>query len=139
MKEILVDANVLISLLTDRDPEQQEKAAALFQAAIEKEHVLALHVISISETVYVLRNLYKFDATEISLALSRLLALPGVVSVGEVVWSVFFELWPQTVPTFGDAILAATASQERYDAVATFDRPLRKKLAKQGTVSYWSD
>jgi predicted nucleic acid-binding protein len=56
MREILVDANVLVSFLTDRNKDQQEKAAALLLAAREREHSLILHSISISEAIYVLRN-----------------------------------------------------------------------------------
>jgi rRNA-processing protein FCF1 len=36
-------------------------------------------------------------------------------------------------------MLAAVASAGHYDAVATFDDNLRKKLVKQGSVPYWSD
>ena len=66
MKEILVDTNVLVSFLTDRDKDQQERAAELFLAAREREHSLILHSISISEAIYVLRNLYKVDPQEIA-------------------------------------------------------------------------
>ncbi len=139
MKTVLVDANVLVSFLTDRDKDQQEKAAMLLSAAREREHSLIIHTVSVSETIYVLRNLYKADQQEIADSMRQLLGLPGVVSTGEVSWSLVFERWPDVISNFGDAILAATAAQEDYDAVATFDRPLRKKLAQQGSTSYWSD
>jgi predicted nucleic acid-binding protein len=138
MREVLVDANVLVSFLTDRNKDQQEKAAALLLAAREREHSLILHSISISEAIYVLRNLYKIDPQEIADSIHQLLALPGVTSVGEVSWSLVFERWPGVIPSLGDAVLAAVAEQARYDAVATFDNNLRKKLVKQGSASYWS-
>jgi rRNA-processing protein FCF1 len=62
VNRILVDANVLISFITDRNLQQQEQADDLFKAAAGG-----------------------------------------------------------------------------YEAVATFDRPLRKKLAKLGAQSYWAD
>ena len=34
MRQILLDTNVLISYLTNRDPEQQKKAEALFEQAV---------------------------------------------------------------------------------------------------------
>jgi predicted nucleic acid-binding protein len=139
MKEILVDTNVLVSFLTDRDKDQQERAAELFIAAREREHSLILHSISISEAIYVLRNLYKADPQEIADSIHQLLGLPGVTSVGEVSWTLVFERWPGVIPNLGDAILASVVAQARYDAVATFDHNLRKKLAKQGSASYWSD
>jgi predicted nucleic acid-binding protein len=139
MREILVDTNVLVSFFTDRNQEQQERAAALFRAAAEREVSLAIHAISMSEMVYVLRNLYKVEPTKIAHAIRLLLAMPGVVSVGEVVWSLVLERWPESIPSLGDAVLAATAVEGRYDAVATFDANLGKKIAKEGPASYWPD
>lgn len=42
MKRIVVDTNVLVSFLTDRDAEQQEMAAALFEAAAHGEVQIVL-------------------------------------------------------------------------------------------------
>jgi predicted nucleic acid-binding protein len=137
VKEILVDTNVLVSFFTDRNQDQQVRAAALFRAAANREVTLAVHAISISEMVYVLRNLYKVEPPKIAHAIRLLLAMPGVLSIGEVVWSLVLERWPETISSLGDAILAAAAIEGGYDAVATFDVPLGKKLAKQGSALYW--
>jgi predicted nucleic acid-binding protein len=137
VKEILVDTNVLVSFFTDRNPEQQERADALFRAAANRELTLAVHAISISEMVYVLRNLYKVEPPKIAHAIRLLLAMPGVVSVGDVVWSLVLEHWPDSIPSLGDAVLAATAVEGRYDAVATFDANLGKQIAKRGPRAYW--
>lgn len=138
MREILVDTNVLISFFTDRNQEQQEQAATLFRAAACRDLTLAVHAISLSEMVYVLRNLYKVDPPKIAHMIRLLLAMPGVVSIGEVVWSLVLERWPEPISSLGDAILAAAAVDGGYDAVATFDAPFGKKLAKQGSALYWS-
>ena len=98
---------------------------------------MAVHAISISEMVYVLRNLYKVEPPKIAHAIRLLLAMPGVGSIGEVVWGLVLERWPEPISSLGDAILAAAAVEGGFDAVATFNAPFGKKLAKQGSALYW--
>ncbi len=139
MTEILVDTNVLISFLTDRNPAQQERADLLFRGAAERKHSLVLHSISLIEMVYVMTRLYKADPHDVSRSIASLLEMPGVSTEGHFEWGAVLERWPAILPTLGDAIVAAVAAERRCDAVATFDQALRLKLARQGSTSYWPD
>ncbi|MBV8543830.1 MAG: PIN domain-containing protein [Acidobacteria bacterium] len=137
MKHVLVDANVLVSFLTDRNPAQRERAEALLRKAAAQEHNVVLHSMSIVEMIYVLTAVYREDPADVAQDLVELLAMPGVISEDNMSWSSVLERWPETIPALGDAILAAEASRGRYDAVATFDRDLAKKLVRQGSTVYW--
>ena len=136
MSRILVDTNVLISFLTDRDLTQQELAATLFSST-RGEDVLLLHQAVLTELVYVLTNVYALKTAVVAGVLRDLLAMPGVEPVDGLSWSRVLDLWPATVRDLGDAILLAAASTVRGDQLATFDRPLRRAAASQGIASRW--
>jgi predicted nucleic acid-binding protein len=137
MNRILVDANVLVSFLTDRNLQQREKASVLLRGAAEREHTLVLHSMSIVEMIYVLTQLYHEDPEIVAEDVTDLLAMPGVTSTDELSWSLVMERWPRPIAALGDAILAAVATHGDFDAVATFDRDLAKKLVRQGSALFW--
>ncbi|HVT16427.1 MAG TPA: PIN domain-containing protein [Thermoanaerobaculia bacterium] len=137
MKKIILDTNVVVSFLTDRNQEQQEQAGRLFAAAADGEVALVVPQAVITELVYVLRNFYGREAREVAATIDDLLALPGVTVVDEVAWPLVLDLWPEKIPEFADALLAAIARHGRYDAVATFDLKLRRALEREGLLSHW--
>ncbi len=57
MMRILLDTNVLVSFLTDRDAAQQEVAAGLFAQAAQNRARIILPQITATEMVFVLTNL----------------------------------------------------------------------------------
>ena len=138
MKRVVLDTNVLVSFLTDRDAEQQAKAAALFESAAQGEVQLILHQMVISEMVYVLGNLYKVETQEIAGMLEDLLSSAGVIPVDEVLWTRVLEIWPGRFGDFADAVLAVATLEARYDAVATFDRQFVGQLRREELTPYWT-
>lgn len=47
------------------------------------------------------------------------------------------EVWRDPLPSLADAALTAIAAANRYDAIATFDRKLAKRVQNLGVSSYW--
>ncbi len=139
MKDVVVDTNVLISFVTDRNAEQQARAAELFEAAAAGELRLILHQAVISELVYVLGNLYQQEAVDIAGLLQELLATPGIATADEVSWNQLWDFWPERFPDFADALLAGVAREKRYDAVATFDQRFIRRLRRGGWGVYWGE
>lgn len=137
MKRIVLDTNVLVSFLTDRDPRQQARAAELFTAASRAEVELVLHQIVATELVYVLRNLYRVEARRIAATIGELLALPGLLTSDDLPWAAVLDLWPATIPDFADAVLVAGTRAGRHDAIATFDLAFRRRLTRLGFISHW--
>jgi predicted nucleic acid-binding protein len=134
---VVVDTNVLISFLTDRDPEQQARATELLTRAADRELDVVLHQVVVMETVYVLRNLYGVSREDTASLVRELLAMPGVSAVDEMPWSVVLGLWPTPFAELADGALAAVAKVGRHDAVATFDEAFQRKLRRLGLASYW--
>lgn len=137
MRRVVVDTNVLVSFLTDRDAEQQALAAALFEASQQGEIELLIHQMVIGEMVYVLDNLYRIERREIAQLLIDLLALPRVRTVDRVPWSQVLASWPRQIPDFADAVLVAATLAEHHDTIATFDRRFIARLRGSGLISYW--
>jgi predicted nucleic acid-binding protein len=61
VKQVLVDANVVVSFLIDRNAIQRRKARELLRAAAAQELRLVLHSMSIAEMIYVLTEVYGED------------------------------------------------------------------------------
>jgi predicted nucleic acid-binding protein len=136
MKRIVIDTNVVISFLTDRDPRQQEIAARLFEDTAAAMHEIVLHQTVVTELVYVLQNLYNYDPALVADMIRDLMDMPGVIVVDEMPWTRLFDIWPGRINTYADAALAAVARSGGYEYVATFDRGFRKQLKKLGLAPY---
>jgi len=61
----------------------------------------------------------------------------SVVIDANVFVSPVMEVWPDPLPSLADAATAAVALTNRYDAVATFDRKLAKRVQDFGVAAYW--
>lgn len=137
MRRVLVDTNVIASFLTDRNPAQQARAAALFEGAEARRVEIVVTQVVAAELVYVLQNLYGVPRAEAAATLRDLFALPGVRAVDTLPWPRVFKLWPAVLPDFADAALAAVCESEAGAAIATFDAAFRRRLSRLGIPSYW--
>jgi len=137
VKRVVVDTNVIASFLTDRNPSQQARAAALFEGAQAGRIEIIVAQLVLAELVYVLKNLYGVSRDETAATLRDLLALPGVRTSNALPWPRVFDLWPGVLPDFADAALAAICEDGNFDSVATFDAGFRRRLARVGLASFW--
>lgn len=132
MKTIILDTNVLISFLTDRNLAQQAKAAEILaQAAAMKSEILC-HQEVISEFVYVMNSVYQVNKSEIRSILLDFVEMPGIQIVSGLDLVVVSKLWPAQVSEYGDAVIASLSKRTRNSAVATFDRKFIKELTTAG-------
>ena len=137
MRQVAVDANVFVSYLTGRHEKQYDAARALLQGAEDGNIVAILPQFVVFEVSYVLQSLYKQSGEAIASTIGALVGFPGVQIVDDCPWKTVLEIWPEPLPGLADASIVAVATTNRYDAVATFDRKLAKKLGGFGLASYF--
>lgn len=130
MKKIVIDTNALISFVTDRNPGQQEKVAALMEKAAGAEVALICPQNVVTEFVYVMEKVYSVAKPRIASIVRDFLALPGVEVADEIDFRRLFALWPEHIAEYGDAIVAAVCLSRKGSAVASFDKKLTALLRK---------
>ncbi len=132
MKKIIIDTNLLLSFLTDRNLPQQETAAMLFNdaAALKKEILCQQEVLS--EFVYVLGSVYKVSKKDIHDILTEFTELPGVEITSNLNFDIVLQLWPEHVSDYGDAVIAALCKKTKNSSIATFDQRFIKELKHIG-------
>ncbi len=136
MKRVVIDTNVVISFLTDRDRRQQEIAARLFEDAASARHEIVLHQAVVTEVVYVLQNLYRQAPAVVTATIRDLIDMPGIIVADEMPWMRLFEIWPGTIETYADAALAAVADSGGHEYIATFDSEFRRQFRQLGIRAY---
>ena len=136
-QQIVVDANVLVSFLVERNEKRRAQARALLESAADDEVVAVITQFAVFEVSYVLQSFYGVTATDAATLLRDLMALPGVVVIDDCPWKKVFEYWPERLPGMADAATVAVAVANRYDAIATFDQKMRRRMHSVGVQSYF--
>lgn len=136
MKKYIIDTNVLISFVTDRNLTQQEAVAPLFSAASRLKCTLVCHQFVLTEFVFVMDTVYHTPKETINAMVRDFIAMPGVVLLQETDFSVMLALWPATITDFGDALLAAAGKGCKGAAIVTFDEKFKSALKRLGLAVY---
>jgi predicted nucleic acid-binding protein len=137
VQRVVVDANVFLSFIVHRNDKQRDAAKALLAKAEDGELVAILPQFVVFEVVYVLQSAYSIRDEELATLTRDLLALPGVELTDGSPWRRVFDFWPRPLPSLADAAIVAVAVTNRYEAIATFDQKLVKRLQDFGVAAYW--
>jgi len=132
MKKIIIDTNCLISFVSDRNPDQQEKIASLFNKSRRLKSMVICHQHVVSEFVYVLTSIYSLKAENVQQMIADLISMPGVTYTSDVDMQVLLSLWPESIPDYGDAVLAAYCKKTKGTQIATFDKKFNNALIRVG-------
>lgn len=89
------------------------------------------------EVTYVLQSQYGLTGERLASVIRSVITFPGVQLIDDCPWKRVMEVWPNPLPSLADAAIVAVATTNRYDAVATFDQKLAKRLKDFGVAAYW--
>lgn len=132
MKKYLIDTNALISFVTDRNLAQQEIVAPLFEAASRLKCSLICHQFVLTEFVFVMDRVYGTPKETINAMLRDFIAMPGVELYQQTDFGLLLSLWPEKIPDFVDALLAASGKSLKGTTIVTFDEKFRSALKSLG-------
>ena len=125
MKELLLDANVLVRFLVQDEPRQSAAATALFEKAERHEVVLHLDGLTVAETVYVLIGRYGQRRNDVVNVLLAIIQNAGVETAQREIVTDALQRFGAMNVDFADAWLAARAAQHGRQ-VASFYRDFDK-------------
>jgi len=122
MKYFLVDTNVLISFLTDRNIQQQSIISPYFKKASQGKLTLVVHLNVITELVYVLIKIYGVNSERVKEIIKQLFLSSGIIFVTDVDPSILLSVWPHKIKDWGDAVLGSYALKNKNMKVLSFDK-----------------
>jgi predicted nucleic-acid-binding protein len=125
VKELLLDANVLVRFLVQDDAKQGAAATVLFEKAERHEALLHLDVLAVAEAVYVLIGRYGQQRGDVANVLLAIIQNVGVETAEREVVTDALQRFGAVNVDFPDAWLAACAARSGRQ-VASFDRDFDK-------------
>lgn len=131
MTGVLLDANAIVSFLTDRHAVQRRKVHALFESAVRNGVSVSIPRHAVSETVFVLHDIYEIAASRVNDMLRALMEVPGVEIAPDPPLDEVLEVWPSLARDYGDAVILAAAKRTGF-SVLTFDEAFIKIIKRQG-------
>lgn len=137
MKKYIIDTNALISFVTDRNPDQQQKIAPLFESAADLKAMILCHQNILTEFIHVMDRVYLVPKDEIGRIIAALVEMPGIEIIHKIDFNAVFSCWPDPIPDFGDAVIATICKITKRSMVVTFDRKLINNLKLLG-LNFWS-
>lgn len=122
------DTNVLVRLFVADNPAQ----VAAAQHVLANAAVIALPLITLCETVWALRRIYRVPAGEIAERLAAFLSDERVRADFDIITAGLAQL--RAGGDFADAVIAFDGQRLGAEQLATFDKAAAKLLKRQGVA-----
>ena len=137
MRSVVIDANVLVSFFVQRDEAQRVAAKALLLEAVDGEITAIIPQFVVFEISYVFQTMYGATGQRLATLIHDVITLPGARVTDDCPWKRILDVWPDPLPSLADAAILTLAVTNRYDAIATFDKKLARRVKDAGISTYW--
>jgi predicted nucleic acid-binding protein len=137
VRTVVADSNVFISYFYERSEQQQDDAQRFLDAAEAGEIAGLIPQFIVYEVLFVLHSQYGLAPRQLNAVVGALTSFPGMQIINDWPSKRLLEIWPDPFTAVTDATLVALAITNGYDAIATFDRKLAKKLESFGLSNYF--
>ncbi len=122
-----LDANVLVRYFSQDDAVQSRRALALFKSRLTRESPGHVNLVTLVETVWVLRRLYGADRAEVAHVVGSLLAAPNVVVERKPLVRKSLQDYEASECDFSDCLIAQLNAEAGCAMTLTFDRAAAKQ------------
>jgi predicted nucleic-acid-binding protein len=120
-----LDTNILVRYLTQDEPAQAKKAAAIIEEAATKGEKLLVHPVVLCELVWVLETAYDYGRSEVAATLDRILRTAQFeVPDKETVWSAWAD-YRSGKGDFADYLIGRANERCGAAKTVTFDQALK--------------
>jgi len=120
-----LDTNVLARYLTEDDPVQARKAAAVIATAVTRREKCYISPIVLCELAWVLRGAYDVSKADLLITLDRLVATTQFVIGDKDTVRRALEAYRSGRADFADYVIGATHREAGCERTVTFDRRLK--------------
>ena len=122
MKRVGVDTNIVLRLVVGDDEKQLQVAERFQQDVFSRGNQIYLSLIVIVESVWALRQIFKFSKERIILVLEHYLLIQGAeLEEPEMIWKAL-ELYRNSSADFSDCLILARNQGAEVLETMTFDR-----------------
>jgi predicted nucleic-acid-binding protein len=106
--------------------------AGIFQEVVKLKAVILCPPNVLAELICILDKVYGVPKTDIRRMVKDFLVMPGIQLVHEIDFESVLKFWPETLPDFGDAIVASLGTLYKGSVIVTFDLKFIHALRKLG-------
>lgn len=126
-----------MSFFVERNEKQRNAAKALLLSAEDGEIVAVVPQFVLFEIAYVLESYYGIPRLKIADTIRATLTFPGVTTTDDCSWRRVLANWPEPFASITDAATVAVTLANDYDAIATFDQKLVRRMKALGVESHF--